>query len=418
MREKATKGKPTKKSGGKRKARPAKGRAKRTAAQRALTARGRAKAKKSRAKSQPAKPAGKSAGAGKGKSGKKVGKKSRKQAGSGKASVKRGGARASPVSRRQANGRLPAGAVAAVSSATRAVARAIKGTARRLVRAAGLSHPPRANRSAHRRGRMAPRSSASAAARRVRSSKRGRLRVPGVVINSRTAPRQGEILTRQAVAFLAELHRTFDARRRALLRPQTDRDAGEADALGGAEWTVAPVPADTVGRGSEIADAADRKALVMALNFGASDCLADFAGADPLAWPDVVAGQVNLKDLWGGKIDFADPETGAPHAVGETSSLLIMRPRGWHVTEVHVLIDAAPISAALFDFGLYFFHNARAQIAKGAAPHFQLSKLASQAEARLWNDVFVFAREKLDIPAGAITATVLIETLPAFEVTC
>jgi hypothetical protein len=396
MREKATKDKSTKKSGGKRKARPAKGRAKR----------------------RPAKPAGKSAGAGNGKSGKKVGKKSRKQAGSGKASVKRRGARKSPVSRTQAKGRLPAGAAAAVSSATRAVARAIKGTARRLVRAAGLSHPPRANRPAHRRGRMAPRSSASAAARRVRGSRRGRLRVPGVVITSLTAPRQSEILTRQAVAFLAELHRTFDARRRALLRPQTDRDAGEAASLGGAEWTVAPVAADAAGRGSGIADAADREALVLALNSGAGDCLADFAGVDPRAWPDVVAGQVNLKDLWDGKIDFTDPETGARHAAGETPSMLIMRPRGWHGSEVHMLIDAVPISAALFDFGLSVFHNARAQIAKGAAPHFQLSKLASQAEARLWHDVFVFAREKLGLPQGAIKATVLIGTQPAFEVTC
>jgi hypothetical protein len=394
MREKATKAKSSKKSGGRRKARPVKGRAKRAAAQGASTKRQRPKGK-GKAKSKPAKPV-----AGKRKSG--------GTAGGVKASAPRGKTRNKtrkpPASRSRAKSGLTAGAAAAVSSATRAALRAINVTARRLVRAGGLTHAPRSNRSARRR--MAGRSSASAAARRVRSSKRTRLRVPGVVINALAAPRQDEILTPQAVAFLAGLHRAFDGRRRALLQARSDGVAPQ-DA-GGVEWTVASLPVDPVGRVIESADAADRQMILKALHSGATDCLADFAGADARGWPDVIAGQVNLRDLCNGKVDLA----------GAKPALLVVRPRPWHVPEAHVLVDASPISAGLFDFGLYVFHNARAQIAKAATPHFQLSHLASQAEARLWNDVFVFARDKLDIPPGAIKARVLIDGLTAFEATC
>jgi malate synthase len=256
----------------------------------------------------------------------------------------------------------------------------------------------------------------------VRGAKRGRVRLPGVVINALTAPRQDEILTPRAVAFLADLHRKFDARHRALLQARADPpqrlDIGAPDSPGDSEWTVTPVPADPIGRRTEVARPADRKTIVNALNAGASDCLADFQDVEPAAWLNGIAGQANLKDLWDGKIDFTDPENGERYALGPQPSALILRPRGWDMTEGHVLVDGAPISAALFDFGLYFFHNARTQIAKGATPSFHLSKLESYREARLWNDVFVFAREKLDIPKGAIRATVLIARLPAFEIIC
>jgi malate synthase len=246
----------------------------------------------------------------------------------------------------------------------------------------------------------------------VRSSKRTRLRVPGVVINALAAPRQDEILTPQAVAFLAGLHRAFDVRRRALLQARTDgvapRDADGANSPGGGEWAVAPLAPDPVGRVVETADAADRQMMLKALHSGATDCLADLADADARGWPEVIAGQANLRDVCNGNADLA----------GATPALLVVRPRPWHVPEAHVLVDASPISAGLFDFGLYVFHNARTQIAKGAKPHFQLSHLASQAEARLWNDVLIFARDKLDIPSGAIKATVLIDGLTAFEATC
>jgi malate synthase len=237
-------------------------------------------------------------------------------------------------------------------------------------------------------------------------------------------PRFEEILTSPALAFLAELHREFDARRQALLQARADRqqrfDAGELPDFPAAtkgirdrDWKVAPIPADLLDRRVEITGPVDRKMIVNALNSGATDYMADFEDANSPTWANNIAGQVNLKDLWAGKIDFTDPESGKRYAVGPKPAVLIVRPRGWHLSEAHLVVDGAPMSGSLFDFGLYFFHNAKAQIAKGTGPYFYLPKLESHLEARLWNEVFVFAQDRLGIPQSSIRATVLIETLPA-----
>jgi malate synthase len=237
-------------------------------------------------------------------------------------------------------------------------------------------------------------------------------------------PRSEEILTQPALAFLAELHRRFDTRRKALLQARADRqrrfDAGElpdfpaaTKSIRDSEWKVAPIPADLLDRRVEITGPVDRKMIVNALNSGATDYMADFEDANSPTWANNVTGQINLKDLWAGKIDFTDPDSGKHYAVGRKPAVLIVRPRGWHLPEAHLLIDGVPMSGALFDFGLYSFHNAKTQIAKGTGPYFYLPKLESHLEARLWNDVFVFAQDKLGIPQGSIRATVLIETLPA-----
>jgi malate synthase len=245
-----------------------------------------------------------------------------------------------------------------------------------------------------------------------------------VAINGPRVPRLEEILTSPALAFLADLHREFDARRQALLQARADRqqrfDAGELPDFRAAtksvrdgDWKVAPIPADLLDRRVEITGPVDRKMIVNALNSGATDYMADFEDANSPTWANNIAGQVNLKDLWAGKIDFTDPESGKHYAVGPKPAVLIVRPRGWHLPEAHLLVDGAPMSGSLFDFGLYFFHNAKAQIAKGTGPYFYLPKLESHLEARLWNEVFVFAQDRLGIPQGSIRATVLIETLPA-----
>ncbi len=162
------------------------------------------------------------------------------------------------------------------------------------------------------------------------------------------------------------------------------------------------MPADLRDRRVEITGPVDRKMIVNALNSGATHYMADFEDANSPTWANTVEGQINLKDYWAGRIDFEDPQTGKRYAVGKKPAVLIMRPRGWHLDEVHLTVDGDPISASLFDFGLYFFHNAKAQIAKATAPYFYLPKLESHQEARLWNDVFVFAQKQLDIPNGTI----------------
>ena len=153
--------------------------------------------------------------------------------------------------------------------------------------------------------------------------------------------------------------------------------------------------------------------IVNALNSGATHYMADFEDANSPTWANNLEGQINLKDLWAGKIDFTDPRTKKRYAVGPNPAVLIVRPRGWHLQEAHLTVDGKPISGALFDFGLYFFHNAKAQLAQGTGPYFYLPKLENAREARLWNDVFLFAQEQLGIPLRSIKATVLIETLPA-----
>ena len=235
------------------------------------------------------------------------------------------------------------------------------------------------------------------------------------------------ILTREALGFVAGLHRSFNPRRLDLLRARVDRqaefDAGarpdflvETAGIRGGDWSVSSVPRDLRDRRVEITGPVDRKMIINALNSGASVFMADFEDATTPTWSNLLEGQINLRDANARTIDFDDPQSGRHYELGEDIATLIVRPRGWHLTEKHVLIDGEPASGSLFDFGLYFFHNARTLLDRGSGPYFYLPKMESRLEARLWNDAFVAAQEALGIPRGTIKATVLIETiLAAFE---
>jgi malate synthase len=246
----------------------------------------------------------------------------------------------------------------------------------------------------------------------------------GVAVHGPQGPRFDEILTPAALAFLAGLHRNFDGRRRELLDRRMARqkffDAGqtphfldETKAIRDGDWRVAPIPADLLDRRVEITGPVDRKMIVNALNSGAKVFMADFEDATSPVYANMIEGQLNLRDRWAGKIDFTDAGNGKAYKLGANPAVLMVRPRGWHLPERHVTVDGEEMSGSLFDFGLYVFHNAKAQIAQGATPAFYLPKMESYLEARLWNDAFVFAQEKLGIPDGTFKATVLIETLPA-----
>ena len=246
----------------------------------------------------------------------------------------------------------------------------------------------------------------------------------GLAISAVMGDRYDEILTPEAFEFIVGLHRRFNKTRLALLGARVERqkrfDAGETPEflaetsnVRDAEWRVAPLPADLLDRRVEITGPVDRKMIVNALNSGAKVFMADFEDANSPTWSNCLEGQINLKDRWAGKIDFTDPASGKDYTLKPNPAVLIVRPRGWHLDEAHIHVDGEPMAGSLFDFGLYFFHNARAQIAQGTGPYFYLPKLESHREARLWNEVFVHAQEALGIPRGAIKATVLIETLPA-----
>ncbi|MDI3257474.1 MAG: malate synthase A [Kyrpidia sp.] len=237
----------------------------------------------------------------------------------------------------------------------------------------------------------------------------------------------GEILTPEALTFIAALHRQFDQRRKELLAKRQERqeaiDAGrmpdflsETADIRRADWTVAPIPADLRDRRVEITGpAGDRKMVINALNSGAKTFMADFEDANSPTWENTVGGQVNLRDAIRRTIRYTGPE-GKRYELAEKTAVLIVRPRGWHLPEKHVLVDGEPVSGALFDFGLYFFHNARELLHRGTGPYFYLPKMESHLEARLWNDVFNFSQDRLGIARGTIKATVLIETiLAAFE---
>src|SRR2546422_8449334 len=239
------------------------------------------------------------------------------------------------------------------------------------------------------------------------------------------APRDArfdEILTSEALEFVARLARGFEARRRELLRARADRqrdfDAGafptflESTAqVRDADWRVAPIPHDLLDRRVEITGPVDRKMVINALNSGAQVYMADFEDSHSPTWRGTIEGQINLRDAVAGTIEFKTAEK--HYTLNPAVATLIVRPRGWHLVERHVLVDGEPVSGSLFDFGLFFFHNAKALIAKGSGPYFYLPKLESHLEARLWNDVFVAAQDALGIPHGTIRATVLIETIPA-----
>ncbi len=235
-----------------------------------------------------------------------------------------------------------------------------------------------------------------------------------------------EVLTPEAREFLNSLARNFEKRRQELLARREVRqkqiDAGqlpdflpETAQIRESEWTVAPIPKDLLDRRVEITGPVDRKMIINALNSGANVFMADFEDSNSPTWQNNLEGQANLRDAVNGTISFVSPE-GKEYALNPKVATLLVRPRGWHLHERHFLVDGVPISASLFDFGLYFFHNAKKLIAKGTGPYFYLPKMESHLEARLWNDVFVFAQEKLGIPRGTIRATVLIETiLASFE---
>jgi malate synthase len=248
--------------------------------------------------------------------------------------------------------------------------------------------------------------------------------VPGVAVLGAMDRRYDEILTAPALAFVAALHRKFDGTRQELLRRRMDRqhrfDAGELpDFLPETrdvrerDWKVGPIPSDLLDRRVELTGPVDRKMVINALNSGAEVYMADFEDACSPTWANLIDGQINLKDRWSGKLDFTDPQTKKAYALGKTLATLIVRPRGWHLLEEHVSVDGAPVSGALFDFGLYLFHNAKAALKQKSGPYFYLPKLESHLESRLWNDVFVHAQQKLGLNRGTIKSTVLIETLPA-----
>ena len=232
-----------------------------------------------------------------------------------------------------------------------------------------------------------------------------------------------EILTPEALDFVARLERAFGERRLALLNRRAARqieiDAGimpdffaETDRIRSSEWTVAPIPADLLDRRVEITGPVDRKMIINALNSGANVFMADFEDSHSPTWSATIEGQINLRDAVRREITLAAPN-GKFYQLNDEISTLMVRPRGWHLVEKHVWVDGHPVSASLFDFGLFFFHNAKQQIANGTGPYFYLPKLENHLEARLWNDVFVMAQDELELPQGTIRATVLIENILA-----
>ncbi len=248
----------------------------------------------------------------------------------------------------------------------------------------------------------------------------------GLELHAPLEPGFAKILTAEARRFLTTLARASELRRQELLARRVARqrrlDAGERPdflpetrSVREAEWTVAQIPHDLLDRRVEITGPVDRKMVINALNSGARVYMADFEDSHAPTWRATIEGQINLRDAVAGKITYASPE-GKAYALGPSPATLMVRPRGWHLDEKHVTVDGHPISASLFDFGLFFFHNAAALTAKGTGPYFYLPKLESHLEARLWNDVFNLAQDELGIPRGTIRATVLIETiLAAFE---
>ncbi|MFE7329024.1 malate synthase A [Streptomyces sp. NPDC057565] len=250
---------------------------------------------------------------------------------------------------------------------------------------------------------------------------------PLAIVDAEPLPRQDEVLTDAALAFVAELHRQFTPRRDELLARRAERRAEiartstldflpETAAIRADDsWKVAPAPAALNDRRVEITGPTDRKMTINALNSGAKVWLADFEDASAPTWENVILGQLNLIDAYERRIDFTDPRSGKSYALRPADELatVVTRPRGWHLNERHLQLDGTPVPGALVDFGLYFFHNAQRLIDLGKGPYFYLPKTESHLEARLWNDIFVFAQDYVGIPQGTVRATVLIETITA-----
>jgi malate synthase len=235
------------------------------------------------------------------------------------------------------------------------------------------------------------------------------------------------VLTSEALAFVAELERKFGPERRRLMALRAELQAkldrgwkpdflAETRQVRESDWTVAPIPRDLLDRRVEITGPVDRKMVINALNSGANVYMADFEDASTPSWDNLIEGQINLMDAVRRTITFEDPASRKHYQLGSKTATLLVRPRGWHLPEAHLIVDGAPMSGALFDFGLYFFHNAKKLVKRGSGPYFYLPKMESHREARLWNDVFLHAQQKLGLPKGTVKATVLIETiLAAFE---
>jgi malate synthase len=249
--------------------------------------------------------------------------------------------------------------------------------------------------------------------------------VTDIDVTGEVRPEWDDVLSDEALGFVALLHKEFNPRRLELLAVREERkqrlDAGELpDFLPGtreireSDWTVAPIPPDLEDRRVEITGPVDRKMIINALNSGANVFMADFEDANSPTWENCIQGQLNLIDAVRRTISF---ESGAKrYQLNDRTATLLVRPRGWHLDEQHVTVDGVPVSASLFDFAIYFFHNAKELIARGTGPYFYLPKMESHLEARLWNDVFVRAQQELGVPVGTIRATVLIETiLASFE---
>jgi malate synthase len=243
------------------------------------------------------------------------------------------------------------------------------------------------------------------------------------VVTGAAVPNSDVVLSSEALAFIGDLQRRFGAQRRRILDERVERqariDAGEPldfrwDTAGirAEDWQVAPAPADFDDRRVEITGPAEPKMMINALNSGARVFMADLEDALSPTWANVVGGQAALMDAVRGTLEFTSPE-GKAYRLGDRVAQLVVRPRGWHLPEAHVEVDGEPMSASLFDAGLYLFHNAAERVRRGSGPYLYLPKLESSDEARLWNDVFVFAQEALGVPQGSVRATVLIETITA-----
>ena len=247
--------------------------------------------------------------------------------------------------------------------------------------------------------------------------------IEGVQILGEISLPYQEILTQDALEFIRDLHRMFNKERKSLLQKRQDRqeEINKGVSLDflpntliirNSEWSVSPIPADLQDRRTEITGPVDRKMVINALNSGAKVFMADFEDASTPSWNNLLDGQINLRDAIRKQIDFT-AENGKKYSLNADVAVLKVRPRGWHMEENHILIDGEPISASLFDFGLYFFHNGWELIRRGSGPYFYLPKIESHLEAKLWNDIFIAAQEAVGIPRATIKATVLIETITA-----
>ncbi len=253
------------------------------------------------------------------------------------------------------------------------------------------------------------------------------IHLSGVEILAPVSESYAAILTPEAVAFIVDLQRTFNARRKELLEARQVRqkklDAGERPnflaetrSIRESAWTVAPLPADILDRRVEITGPVDRKMIINALNSGAKVFMADFEDSSTPTWNNLLDGHINLRDAIRRTITYADPATGKQYKLNDKVAVLFVRPRGWHLEERHVLVDGEPMSGSIFDFGLYFFHNASELLDRGSGPYFYLPKMESHLEARLWNDIFIRAEKEIGVAQGSIKGTVLIETiLASFE---